>query len=240
LALTARDRELLSEVQRCGVLTREHVIRLKLFHSKTRANERLRRLAWAGYLTARVQPLPVGGPRFVYFPGVLLADARGERRRLLTTSDLFLHHELGLVDIRLAFERGTTVSQWLSAGDIVGLNLGLVPDAFVEYAVGGLTFCAFLEYDRGTETLGRLERKVRAYLDLAFSGRFERAFSRKFFRALFITDSPARLGTISRMAARLTDRVVRLATLADLVAAGPLAPIWRRPGESTLEPLIHS
>jgi hypothetical protein len=66
-----------------------------------------------------------------------------------------VNHELGLVDIRLAFEATTIVSRWSPAGDLGALNLGLVPDAFVEYLVGGLTFCAFLEYDRGTETLGR-------------------------------------------------------------------------------------
>jgi hypothetical protein len=240
LALTPRDRDLLSEVQRCGVLTREHVVRLKLFASKTRANERLRRLTAAGYLTARPQPLIAGGPRLLYLPGKLLVASRAARGRLLEASDLFLEHELGLVDIRLAFEGFGILSRWSPAADLMPLNLGLVPDAFVEYQFEGLTFCAFIEYDRGTETLGRLERKIRGYLDLAFSGRFERAFGRKFFRALFVTDSAARLATISRMAATLTDRIVRLTTRSAVVASGPLAPIWRRPGTDALESLIHS
>jgi hypothetical protein len=112
------------------------------------------------------------------------------------------------------------------------LSLGLVPDAYLEYEVDTLTYCAFVEYDRGTETLGRIERKVRAYVDLAHSGRFERAFKRRFFRVLVVTDSAGRLVTLSQTARRITDRIMRLTTLPELSHHGPLASIWRRPGAS--------
>jgi len=130
----------------------------------------------------------VGGPRFVYVPGRLSSETRDARKRIAEMSDLFLAHQLGLVDIRIAFERQTTLGRWLTEKDLSSLSLGLVPDAYLEYEVNALTYCAFVEYDRGTETLGRIERKVRAYLDLAHSGRFERTFKRKFFRVLMVTD----------------------------------------------------
>jgi hypothetical protein len=240
LALTPRDQILLTEVQRHNALTRDHLIRLKLFGSKTRVNERLRRLTRAGYLSARRQPLLSGGPRLVYFPGRLLAEAHARTRQQQAWSDLFLHHHLGIVDIRLAMETHSTVTRWLSQHDLSGLALGFIPDAYAEFQQHGLTYCAFIEYDRGTETLGRLERKVRSYLDLAFSGRFERIFGRRFFRALFIGDSVGRLDTMSAAVAHVTDRVLRLTTLPQLVERGPLASIWRRPGQPTCESLTPS
>lgn len=240
LAFTERDRAVAIEVTRFGVMSRDQLMRLKFYSSKTRANERLKRLVDAGYLASRRQPLPVGGPRCVYLPGRQLADGRDVRRRFGDVSDLFLTHQLGLVDIRIAFEQHSTLLRWLPEKDLVGLSLGLVPDAYLEYEVGGLTYCAFVEYDRGTETLGRIERKLRAYLDLAQSGRFERTLRRRFFRLCLVTDSAARLATVSQTAARLTDRIMRLTTLPELSHHGPLMSIWRRPGASASESLTGS
>lgn len=240
LAFTERDRAVVADVTRFGVMSRDQLIRLKFFSSKTRANERLKRLVDEGYLAARRQAIPVGGPRFVYLPGRLSVDTREVRRRLAEVSDLFLAHQLGLVDIRLAFEHHTTLSRWLPEKDLAGLSFGLVPDAYLEYEVGTLTYCAFIEYDRGTETLGRIERKVRAYLDLAHTGRFERILKRRFFRVLVVTDSAGRLATLSQTTARITDRIMRFTTLPELSRHGALASIWRRPGASTSESLTVS
>ena len=240
LAFTERDRAIVREVARFGVMSRDQLMRLTFFASKTRANERLKRLVDEGHLAARRQPIPVGGPRFVYLPGRLSVDAREVRKRFSDVSDLFLIHQLGLVDIRIAFEQHTTLSRWLPEKDLAGLSLGLVPDAYLEYEVGTLTYCAFVEYDRGTETRGRIERKVRAYLDLAHSGRFERTFTRTFFRVLVVTDSAGRLTTLSQTAARLTDRILRFTTLRELSHHGALASIWRRPGANVSESLTGS
>ena len=240
LGFTERDRALLAEVSRFGVMSREQLIRLKFFRSKTRANERLRRLVDHDYLTTRRQALTRGGPRLIYLPGRALADTQEARRRFSEASDVFLLHQLGLIDIRLAFEAHATVTRWLSDRELATSTLGVIPDAYLEFQVGMPTFCAFVEYDRGTETLSRFERKVRAYLDAAYTGAFERAFHRKYFRLLVITDTDGRLSTLSGDVARLTDKIVRLTTLTELTASGPLASIWRRPGGSTLQSLTAS
>jgi hypothetical protein len=237
LALTERDRAVVSEVTRFGVMSRDQLMRLKFFSSKTRANDRLKRLVDEGYLASRRQPLPAGGPRCVYLAGRLLTDERVARKRFADVSALFIDHQLGLVDIRLAFEQHTHLLRWLPEKDLAGLSLGLVPDAYLEFEVSALTYCAFVEYDRGTESLGRVERKVRAYLDLAHSGRFERLFTRRFFRVLLVTDSPGRLTSLSQAVARLTNRILRLVTREDLSHCGPLMPIWRRPGATVSESL---
>jgi hypothetical protein len=240
LAFTERDRAIVREIARFGVMSRDQLMRLKFFASKTRANDRLKRLVDEGHLAARRQPIPIGGPRCVYVPGRLSSETRDARKRLAEMSDLFLAHQLGLVDIHIAFEQHTTLVRWLPEKDLTGLSLGLVPDAYLEYEVNALTYCAFVEYDRGTETLGRIERKVRAYLDLAHSGRFERTFKRKFFRVLMVTDADGRLATLSHTTARLTDKVLRFTTLGELSHRGPLMSIWRRPGASTSESLTGS
>ena len=236
LALTARDRQVLQEVQRHGAVTRHQLLRLKLFASKTRANDRLRRLAATGYLRARPQPLIAGGPRLVYFPGPALTGSQ-VRNHLRDSSELFLEHHLGIVDLRIAFEQHSKVLRWLSEKDLAPLSLGVVPDAYVEYERDGLSFSAFIEYDRGTEPLGRIEAKARAYAALAFSGTFQQKFGRKYFRALFVTDTTRRLQTMSRAVARVTNRVVHLSTLEPVTTSGPFAAIWTRPGDQVPQSL---
>jgi hypothetical protein len=240
LGLTERDRALLSEISRFGVMSREQLIRMRFFRSKTRANERLRRLVRHDYLTTRRQALQLGGPRLIYLPGRALAETQETRRRFSEVSDVFLLHQLGLIDIRLAFEAHTTLTRWLTDKELAAATFGVIPDAYLEFQVGMPTFCAFVEYDRGTETVGRFERKVRAYLDAAYSGAFERTFHRKYFRLLVVTDTDRRLATLSADTARLTDKIVRLTTLTELTATGPLASIWRRPGASISQPLTVS
>jgi hypothetical protein len=53
LAFTERDRAVVREVARFGVMSRDQLMRLKFFSSKTRANDRLKRLVDEGYLGAR-------------------------------------------------------------------------------------------------------------------------------------------------------------------------------------------
>lgn len=237
IGLTERDRDVIHEVSRFGAMTRDQLMRLRLFTSKTRANDRLQKLVRAGVLASRRQALMAGGPRLVYLPGPALAEAKATRLRYAHCSDLFLEHQLGLVDIRLAFEHHTVVAHWRTDKELQLQGLGTVPDSYVECEIEGLAVCCFLEYDRGTETLGRVERKVDAYRQFALSGTFERTFGRRFFRLLIVTDADRRLETLSKTVARVTDKMVRLTTLPLLVAQGPARSIWRRPGQSRFESL---
>lgn len=236
IGITDRDRRLIAEVTRLGAVTRDQLQRLGFFHSVTRAKERLKKLVDAGYLECRRQPLPSGGPRGVYFVG---SSSGTSLRRLAKTSDLFLSHFLGLVEIRIAFEaRGRTVL-WTSDRDLADRKLEVVPDAYLELDQGGRVVCAFIEYDRGTETLARFERKVRTYIHLAYSGLFSKTFQRTFFRVLVVTDSIGRLASLSHLVAKQTDRIFRFALLSELQHQGALASIWRRPGAKTSESLIE-
>ena len=240
LALTDRDQAIVREVDRFGVMTRRQLMDLRFFRSRSRAKERLKRLVDVGYLVSRRRPLVVGGPELVYALGPLVDESRAARKRLTETSDLFLAHELGLVDVHIAFERAATITRWLSAKECADLAMGTIPDAYVEFTHEGLTYCAFVEYDRGTETVGRVGRKIRSYVELARSGRFERLFHRRYFRVLMITDTMGRLTTLSKAAAGITDKVLRFSTLPTLIREGPLQAIWRRPGLTTCESLTNT
>ena len=231
LLLTERDQTIIREVNRLGALTREHLTALGHFASKTRANERLKRLVDEELLASRRQPLHAGGPRLVYLP---LGT-----ERLRNSSAPFLAHQLGVVDVRVAFEIASQVSRWLTDQELRAFNLGVIPDGCVEYSHEAKAFCAFLEYDRQTETVERVVRKVRAYLALAFSGRFEKEFHHKYFRLLLVVDSPGRLANLSAAIVRVSDKVTRLALLRDVKTRGPLAPIWQRPGSKVCESLTQ-
>src|SRR4051794_28939472 len=104
-ALTERDKAIVREVSLFGVMTRQQLMDLQFFRSKSRAKERLKRLVDAGYLSSRSQPLPAGGPQLVYAVGPVLGHSKSERKRLGVSSDVFLFHELGVVDIHIAFHR---------------------------------------------------------------------------------------------------------------------------------------
>jgi Replication-relaxation len=240
LLLTDRDRQVMAEVLRFGAMTRAQMQRLGLFGSATRAKERLKRLVDAKYLDVRLEPITAGGPRGVYLPGKLVTTAPSSHRISHDASGFFLLHQLALVDIRIAFEQATRLVIWRSDRELAAYKLNVVADAYLEYEHGSATVCAFVEYDRGTETLGRLEQKARHYLDLAYGGKFTKTFNRTYFRVLVVTDTAGRLSNISQTVARLTDRIFRFALLAELQRQGPLASIWRRPGTTTCESLTDS
>jgi hypothetical protein len=82
------------------------------------------------------------GVRFIYLPGPELTD---HASRLRHASPITLNHQLGLVEVRIAIERVSGVTQWAADKELAGLRLGVIPDAYVESSVGALTVGAFRE-----------------------------------------------------------------------------------------------
>src|SRR5205807_2638104 len=84
-----------------------------------------------------------------------------------------------------------------------------------------------LEWDRGTETLERLDEKVRRY----------RTAERKLYEypgprsILFVVPGRRRLANLRQLCADLSEgsRPIFATTATQLRAAGPLARIWQRP-----------
>jgi hypothetical protein len=250
MVLTDRDAAVVHDVADFQLLTRQHLIRLGHFRSKTRANATLLRLIRFGYLSRRHQPSVAGTQRALYFVGpqaeALLnstASVRGERRRIKQLSDLFIAHQLLVTEVRLAFRRSEDGYRWVTwhaECDLRPLALGLIADGHVEYESQGRRFGAFIEVDRGTETLTRWRAKVDTYLTLASSGRYRSHFERPYFRVLVVTPSPVRLEHLRRVTATRTDKIFWFTTSDRLAEGGPLTPIWWRPVDAHLHALTES
>jgi hypothetical protein len=102
--------------------------------------------------------------------------------------------------------------------------------------LGEKRFGAFVELDRGTETLGRFQGKVRAYIHLTTTDGYRKAFGRTFFRVLVVAPSATRIEHLRTITAAITDRIFWFTTIERLSVEGPLANIWLRP----LGPERHS
>jgi hypothetical protein len=226
LALTSRDRALLSCVADHGVLERNQIARACGFRSVTRANSRLKRLVDANLIQRLFLPTATGSRMAVY-----RAD-ESTRQPTWRGSPLLIQHALAVNDVRLAFEYckypDYSFLQWTSEDALRRHNIGVVADGFVEYAFGDRRFSAFVEADLGTEALTRWQAKVRSYLSLAFSGKYSQAFRRRYFRVLVTAPTITRLENLRRATAALTADIFWFCRTSDLTQRGPLAPIWRR------------
>lgn len=250
IALTARDAAIVRDVAEFRALTREQLTRLGHFQSKTRANATLLRLVGAKCLTRRFQPLLAGTKRSVLFLGsdgaALLGYDHNEARQIARRNEqislLFLDHLLMINEVRLAF-RGKwpeyELARWLGEEELRAMGLGLIPDGAVEYRLNGKHFTAFVEADRGTETLERIRQKARAYKHLASSGTFERSFQRRYFRVLVVCPSSGRLENLRRAVGSVTEQIFWLTTAKALRIRGPFAPIWLRPTGQSLQSLTQ-
>ena len=234
MVLTDRDVAIVRSVASCIALTGEQLRRHHRFGSVGRANATLLRLVRHGYLARRFQPTLAGTRRPVYLAGHRGMQLLGEGRRARKgASDLFLHHLLLVNDVRLAFhdERspGYRFERWLSEAQLREMRFTPLPDGFVEYSVDGATYSAFIEVDRSTEGLRRFDEKVRSYLDLAFSGNYERLFRKRFFRTLVVTRDASRMDSLRASIGSRTDKIFWLAPAPELLEKGPMLAEWARP-----------
>lgn len=236
MRLTARDRAIVLQVSDFNVLSRQQFEALALFKSKTRANAVLLRLVRFGYLSRRHQPAVAGTQKALYFLGPLAseilqrpeANVRKERGRIKGRSDLFLEHQLLVNEVRIEFLRHQFTERWQNEESLRQLSLGVVADGYVEYRVAAKRFAAFLELDRGTESLNRWAQKVSAYLKLAASGSHKPALGLPYFRVLVVTLSTNRLEHLRRTTSKLTDRIFWFIDLPTLRREGPRSRIWLR------------
>jgi Replication-relaxation len=86
----------------------------------------------------------------------------------------------------------------------------IIPDAFFTIRYGGKNFSYFLEIDRGTADLGRIRKKMLAYLGLWHSGVASTKLSIRSFRLLYITSSEKRLENMLSMMLALSQTNRRL------------------------------
>jgi hypothetical protein len=191
--LSERDVRVVSKCAVSKWLTTGQLARL-FFPTVTRdaVSKSLRRLAEAGYLAVHrehqmSEALHGLGPK-----GKALLEAKGMTVEATRQPPRQIEHMVGINDLRVAVEAGPLqVAYFFASWELPGLGWvhPVIPDAVVGLRLPERrTF--LMEYDRGTETLPTLVRKLRAY---------ESGLSGIPFRALLlVTDTDSRLGTLAR------------------------------------------
>lgn len=212
--LTARDKQVIKAVNDFRLIRQDQIERL-LFPSKNTAQVRLRKLWEHKFIRRQFMPVRGGiqNSPILYeidLLGVELlrnefgysdADLRYTPRK--NSSPQFIAHTLGLSEIRLAVElscknNNLELKSWLDEKALksdydsvqVGRKLEVVlPDAYFAISIpnkGALHF--FLEYDRGSENMKFIRKKMAAYVAYFRSGKAEKRYGTKLIRVLMVNE----------------------------------------------------
>lgn len=240
MILQPRDRQFLKELSVMRVVDREQAKIVAGFGSTTRANARLLKLTRCGLL--RRFFLGSGGGRKALYAlsekGAQLVDVpmRGPRRPqgAMLVADAFVEHQLAVnsiyctVKFRKIVVPNVTFRRWSAFHEAVAPELRLIPDGYVEFLGPAGTTAAFLEVDRGNESLGVWKEKTRQYLQLALSGAFGHRFGQDRFRVLVVALSVRRLESLRKTVAGMTEKIFRFTTL-DAARKEFFGTIWTKP-----------
>jgi len=216
---TPKDIEIIEWVYQCRRAHIPHLVTLT-GRSRQKLNSRLVRLVEQGYLHVLKRPFQ----HYIYSIGrraTPILVERGiathvevERRvRVREASELFLNHEMMLVDVHVSLvsacrENNINLKNWQEGADLYDsvwvrkdgerIKLPVRPDAFftLEEATrpdGNTPAHFFVEVDRRTTTQhARFQRKITAYTNYYAQGLHTKKYGIKNFRVLTIATSEAR------------------------------------------------
>jgi Replication-relaxation len=159
-------------------------------------------------------------------------------------ADFFIQHQLAINEVYCALKYPKRVPEeiafknWMGFPKRTAPGMRVIPDGYVELLTPSGIVAAFLEIDLGHERLRVWRDKVRNYLDLAFTGNFEREFKQSRFRVLVVADSLRRLDSIRQVVLPLTDKIFWFATFESIHRDGAFAAIWTRPKGEARQPLV--
>ena len=246
-----RDRHLLRELAVVRLVDREQAKCIAGFGSTTRANTRLLALTSAGLLRRFFLGTTASGRKALYSMskrGADLVEVPYRGLRLGTDEtvvvDFFVTHQLRINEINCTVKYraiptpGVQFVQWRSFYESIDTAIPLIPDGFVELRTPAKTLALFLEVDLGNESRTVWRAKVQSYLRHAVSGTFERQFGHAQFRTLVVASSERRLASLRTATAELTDKIFWFTTFESITKLGFWSPIWNRPKDHNLQPLI--
>ena len=271
LSLQARDYILLRGLFESRAMISEHATALYFDSKPEAAKKRLQKLKSAGFITER--------PRQAFEPSVLFLTRKGlkilhERGvlaeyptfslpaldRRARVSNLTIHHELEVMDVKVAFHSAigkmpsaslAEFSTWPMLHEFTAYRHGtggaeapVKPDGFIRIhmteAGGRFEHTFFMELDRSSETQDKLTAKASSYLEYYKSGGFalrnggSREDYKKFpFRVLIVVQNSERRNNTAARLLQATPPIVTMVWLTTLaeVTADPLGAIWIRPSE---------
>jgi hypothetical protein len=252
IVIQERDRHLFRELALMRVIDREQATVVGRFGSASRTNRRLHQLTQAGLLRRFFLGANGAGRKALYMLSRKAAQAfdlpyRGLQRQNdeVLVTDLFVQHQLAVNQVYCALKyprtqpAGFTFGRWVSFTAPLSASLRLIPDGYVEITTPLGVIAAFLEVDRGPETLKVWQEKVRKYIALANSGHFEPAFHQSRFRVLVVATSERRMHSIRKTVALMTNKVFWFATLDSLATGEVFGSVWFRPSGDERQPLTQ-
>lgn len=191
--LTDRDVRILARLAVARWLTTAQIHRAYFPEATLNAvQKRLRKLSDAGYLRSYREHPTAEAVHAVGPKGKTLVEEKGIEAVLGEEIPRQLEHLLGVNEVRIAIESSAVgIAFFFTYVQLAGLGWRhpTIPDAI--FAVNAPAKRAFLlEYDRGTETLGRLLQKLESY------GKGIEGFS--FEAVVIVTERPRRFDVLSR------------------------------------------
>lgn len=189
--LSDRDHAILTDLDRARVLTGGQLQRLHFTNTNPRVRRRvLQRLVdldLVSTLDRRIGGIRAGSAGHIYVltPAArhLLAAQRGQTltkrlRRTRTPGEPFLNHALAISEIYVALTEASRTHQFRvstyhtepACWHPTRNGHYLKPDAYTVLQMPTHQDCWWLEIDQSTETLPRIKRKCRTYLDFLIHG----------------------------------------------------------------------
>jgi hypothetical protein len=244
--LTSRDRTVIDWLDRHGVLTTAQIT-AALFTSPVTASHRLAKLRAMGLVDRFHHPFPTGGfgpwHWVIDLLGARIAGA-GRDAKPLTAGTLRARYDRLTDSVRLPHLLGTNqffidlhaharqhpetrLVRWWSERETAQRYGGrLHPDGHALWRDNNIVIGLFLEYDRGTERLWRLVKKIDAFDQIAREGG-------PAYPVLFSLDSAQRETELhDEFARRHPHGPVPVATtVRDPNGPGPAGPVWALVGD---------
>ena len=251
LLLQARDLRLLRAISLLRIVDREQAQEVVGFRSTSRANVRLLKLTQHGLLNRFFISTINGGKKALYSlspKGALCAqvEQRGiqRQRESVLIGDFFVEHQLEINWIYIAIfcrtppTPNTTVAHWSVFATPISNAVPLIPDGYFLVRFREHVRPMFLEVDLGTETHRIWAKKIGAYLHLARTGEFVRAFGHPQFRVLVVATSERRCNSLRELAGRFTDKIFWFTTSNKVRSYGFWLAIWLRPKNDQSQSLL--
>ncbi len=180
----------------------------------------LRRLVEAGYLVSLRQDRMSEAFHGLGRKGKELLASRGLERDVVRRLPAELLHLAGINDLRVAVEgQPERVAYFFAAWELAGIGwpYPVLPDAVCGLKLPVRKTFVF-EYDRGTEPLAELRRKLRMYAGLR---------NIRVAAVLVIVDTPKRAESLAGSLGGHGDQAVLVTDLAQICEQGVYAPIFR-------------
>lgn len=243
IVFTDRDKQILEQMFRFRLLSRDQIMALAPFNSLTRANTRLAKLVRAKLLGRKHTPVIPGrgGAQSLYHlapgstailsadPGTIIAQSRQASRWDLRQIEHVITSNQVLVDFLSAINRlpETQLVSFRTEPELrrAFLEQPLVPDGWFTWTEQGKRFNCFIEVDLAHEGLTQWRKKILDYLTYAESGLHQEMFSFRSFRVLVVAEGSRRLENL-RKSSEHADRLFLFAPLGEINTETVLGPAW--------------